>query len=153
MKKSIPHCLQIFIGQVAVVVYCLQEHSIYSIYSVNIFARIIYNNAQYTKYYNISLNRTHRNNYKFKAEIKYWLSFVLQKELFGGGAESAQPDGLGNRKMSNGSTGSNTKHKWLKAFKSLKTTPTTPPPNEKLVFLYIRMHLNVFSYTFRKVNV
>ncbi|OXU27074.1 hypothetical protein TSAR_014471 [Trichomalopsis sarcophagae] len=54
-----------------------------------------------------------------------------QKELFGGGAEAAQPDGTGNRKMSNGSTGSNTKHKWLKAFKSLKTTPTTPPPNEK----------------------
>ncbi|XP_051163130.1 uncharacterized protein LOC127282726 isoform X4 [Leptopilina boulardi] len=53
-----------------------------------------------------------------------------QKELFGGG-EAVQPDGVSSRKMSNGSTGS-TKHKWLKAFKSLKTSsPTTPPPTEK----------------------
>lgn len=35
--------------------------------------------------------------------------------------------------MSNGSTGS-TKHKWLKAFKSLKTSsPTTPPSADKSV--------------------
>ncbi|XP_023245470.1 uncharacterized protein LOC106637385 [Copidosoma floridanum] len=54
-----------------------------------------------------------------------------QKELFGGGADAAQPDSTGNRKMSNGSTGSNTKHKWLKAFKSLKTTPAAPLPTEK----------------------
>ncbi|KAK2585390.1 hypothetical protein KPH14_010065 [Odynerus spinipes] len=53
-----------------------------------------------------------------------------QKELFGGG-EAGQPDGMGGRKMSNGSTGS-TKHKWLKAFKSLKTSsPTTSPPADK----------------------
>ncbi|KAJ8666965.1 hypothetical protein QAD02_008627 [Eretmocerus hayati] len=55
---------------------------------------------------------------------------MLQKELFGGAPESAQPDGIGNRKMSNGSTGS-TKHKWLKAFKSLKPTPSAAAPNEK----------------------
>ncbi|XP_043267772.1 uncharacterized protein Stacl isoform X2 [Venturia canescens] len=54
-----------------------------------------------------------------------------QKELFGAG-EAGQPDPVSNRKMSNGSTGSNTKHKWLKAFKSLKTSsPTTPPPADK----------------------
>ncbi|KAG7212248.1 hypothetical protein KM043_012578 [Ampulex compressa] len=53
-----------------------------------------------------------------------------QKELFGGG-EAGQPDGVSSRKMSNGSTGS-TKHKWLKAFKSLKTSsPTTSPPADK----------------------
>ncbi|XP_015177349.1 PREDICTED: uncharacterized protein LOC107066856 isoform X1 [Polistes dominula] len=53
-----------------------------------------------------------------------------QKELFGGG-EAGQPDGMSSRKMSNGSTGS-TKHKWLKAFKSLKTSsPTTSPPADK----------------------
>nr|XP_033330296.1 uncharacterized protein LOC117222617 isoform X3 [Megalopta genalis] len=54
-----------------------------------------------------------------------------QKELFGSG-EAGQPDGVSSRKMSNGSTGS-TKHKWLKAFKSLKTTssPTTPPSADK----------------------
>ncbi|XP_046817811.1 uncharacterized protein LOC124423745 isoform X1 [Vespa crabro] len=53
-----------------------------------------------------------------------------QKELFGGG-EAGQPDGMSSRKMSNGSTGS-TKHKWLKAFKSLKTSsPTTSPPTDK----------------------
>jgi hypothetical protein len=55
--------------------------------------------------------------------------------------ETAQPDGTGTRKMSNGSTGS-TKHKWLKAFKSLKTTPTTPPSNEKLVF-YLQLWLQI----------
>ncbi|XP_076288868.1 SH3 and cysteine-rich domain-containing protein isoform X3 [Lasioglossum baleicum] len=53
-----------------------------------------------------------------------------QKELFGSG-EAGQPDGVSSRKMSNGSTGS-TKHKWLKAFKSLKTSsPPTPPPTDK----------------------
>ncbi|XP_011345363.1 uncharacterized protein LOC105283928 isoform X2 [Ooceraea biroi] len=53
-----------------------------------------------------------------------------QKELFGGG-EAGQPDGMASRKMSNGSTGS-PKLKWLKAFKSLKTsTPTTPPLSDK----------------------
>ncbi|XP_018344494.1 PREDICTED: uncharacterized protein LOC108749939 isoform X2 [Trachymyrmex septentrionalis] len=53
-----------------------------------------------------------------------------QKELFGGG-EAGQPDGMTNRKMSNGSTGS-PKLKWLKAFKSLKTSsPTTPPLSDK----------------------
>ncbi|XP_012252079.2 uncharacterized protein LOC105683778 isoform X2 [Athalia rosae] len=54
-----------------------------------------------------------------------------QKELFGGG-EAGPPDGMNDRKMSNGSTGS-TKHKWLKAFKSLKTSSptTTPVPPEK----------------------
>ncbi|KAL6430869.1 hypothetical protein ACFW04_006992 [Cataglyphis niger] len=53
-----------------------------------------------------------------------------QKELFGGG-EASQPDGLASRKMSNGSTGS-PKLKWLKAFKSLKTSsPTTPPLSDK----------------------
>ncbi|EFN66252.1 SH3 and cysteine-rich domain-containing protein 2, partial [Camponotus floridanus] len=53
-----------------------------------------------------------------------------QKELFGGG-EAGQPDGLASRKMSNGSTGS-PKLKWLKAFKSLKTSsPTTPPLSDK----------------------
>ncbi|KOC67893.1 SH3 and cysteine-rich domain-containing protein 2 [Habropoda laboriosa] len=54
----------------------------------------------------------------------------LEKELFGAG-EAGQPDGVSSRKMSNGSTGS-TKHKWLKAFKSLKTSsPTTPPSVDK----------------------
>ncbi|XP_014474586.1 PREDICTED: uncharacterized protein LOC106744384 isoform X4 [Dinoponera quadriceps] len=53
-----------------------------------------------------------------------------QKELFGGG-EAGQPDGMASRKMSNGSTGS-PKLKWLKAFKSLKTSsPTTPPLSDK----------------------
>ncbi|TGZ43158.1 Uncharacterized protein DBV15_09810 [Temnothorax longispinosus] len=53
-----------------------------------------------------------------------------QKELFGGG-EAGQPDGVTSRKMSNGSTGS-PKLKWLKAFKSLKTSsPTTPPLSDK----------------------
>ncbi|XP_011864662.1 PREDICTED: uncharacterized protein LOC105560289 isoform X3 [Vollenhovia emeryi] len=53
-----------------------------------------------------------------------------QKELFGGG-EAGQPDGVASRKMSNGSTGS-PKLKWLKAFKSLKTSsPTTPPLSDK----------------------
>ncbi|KYM94960.1 SH3 and cysteine-rich domain-containing protein 2 [Cyphomyrmex costatus] len=53
-----------------------------------------------------------------------------QKELFGGG-EAGQPDGMTSRKMSNGSTGS-PKLKWLKAFKSLKTSsPTTPPLSDK----------------------
>ncbi|XP_067209770.1 uncharacterized protein Stacl isoform X5 [Linepithema humile] len=53
-----------------------------------------------------------------------------KKELFGGG-EAGQPDGVASRKMSNGSTGS-PKLKWLKAFKSLKTSsPTTPPLSDK----------------------
>ncbi|XP_053984530.1 uncharacterized protein LOC128879427 isoform X1 [Hylaeus volcanicus] len=60
----------------------------------------------------------------------YLAAIQAQKELFGGG-ETGQPDGVSSRKMSNGSTGS-TKHKWLKAFKSLKTSsPTTPPTTDK----------------------
>ncbi|XP_063979363.1 uncharacterized protein Stacl isoform X6 [Diachasmimorpha longicaudata] len=52
-------------------------------------------------------------------------SVQAQKELFGT-SDIGPLDGINNRKMSNGSTGSNTKHKWLKAFKSLKTSsPTT----------------------------
>ncbi|XP_011297818.1 uncharacterized protein Stacl isoform X2 [Fopius arisanus] len=47
-----------------------------------------------------------------------------QKELFGA-SDMGPLDGINNRKMSNGSTGSNTKHKWLKAFKSLKTSSPT----------------------------
>ncbi|XP_003702552.1 SH3 and cysteine-rich domain-containing protein isoform X1 [Megachile rotundata] len=64
-------------------------------------------------------------------EAQLYLAAVqAQKELFGGG-EAGQPDGVSSRKMSNGSTGS-TKHKWLKAFKSLKTSsPTTPPTTDK----------------------
>ncbi|KAL7289611.1 hypothetical protein TKK_0016467 [Trichogramma kaykai] len=42
------------------------------------------------------------------------------KELFKGRTDIAEPDALTNRKMSNCSNDSNTKHKWLKAFKSLK---------------------------------
>ncbi|XP_046743535.1 uncharacterized protein LOC124409754 isoform X3 [Diprion similis] len=54
-----------------------------------------------------------------------------QKELFGGG-EAGPQDGMNDRKMSNGSTGS-TKHKWLKAFKSLKSSSpaASPVPAEK----------------------
>ncbi|XP_061934703.1 uncharacterized protein LOC107996410 isoform X1 [Apis cerana] len=64
-------------------------------------------------------------------ETQLYLAAVqAQKELFGAG-EAGQPDGVSSRKMSNGSTGS-TKHKWLKAFKSLKTSsPTTPPSADK----------------------
>ncbi|XP_017876177.1 uncharacterized protein LOC108622657 isoform X2 [Ceratina calcarata] len=64
-------------------------------------------------------------------EAQLYLAAVqAQKELFGAG-EAGQPDGVSGRKMSNGSTGS-TKHKWLKAFKSLKTSsPTTPPTADK----------------------
>ncbi|XP_033198444.1 uncharacterized protein LOC117242558 isoform X5 [Bombus vosnesenskii] len=64
-------------------------------------------------------------------EAQLYLAAVqAQKELFGAG-EAGQPDGVSSRKMSNGSTGS-TKHKWLKAFKSLKTSsPTTPPSTDK----------------------
>ncbi|XP_058794717.1 uncharacterized protein LOC131666226 isoform X2 [Phymastichus coffea] len=78
-----------------------------------------------------------------------------QKELFGGGsagAEAAMPDGIGNRKLSNGSTGSNTKHKWLKAFKSLKTTPTTPPPNEKKNLESESGGHQWREYTYRKIT-
>ncbi|XP_015123594.1 uncharacterized protein LOC107045752 isoform X2 [Diachasma alloeum] len=54
-----------------------------------------------------------------------------QKELFGT-SDIGPLDGINNRKMSNGSTGSNTKHKWLKAFKSLKTSsPTTTGDKSK----------------------
>ncbi|XP_024893692.1 uncharacterized protein LOC112468641 isoform X3 [Temnothorax curvispinosus] len=61
-----------------------------------------------------------------------------QKELFGGG-EAGQPDGVASRKMSNGSTGS-PKLKWLKAFKSLKTSsPTTPPLSDKYCFANARL--------------
>lgn len=66
------------------------------------------------------------------ADITFDVLFDFQKELFGAG-EAGQPDGVSSRKMSNGSTGS-TKHKWLKAFKSLKTSsPTTPPSADKSV--------------------
>ncbi|XP_011494749.1 PREDICTED: uncharacterized protein LOC105359766 [Ceratosolen solmsi marchali] len=91
-----------------------------------------------------------------------------QKELFGGGIETAQPEGTGSRKMSNGSTGS-TKPKWLKAFKSLKTTPTIPSSNEKgkqamyhavsTVVAMSRKNLeaesgghNWYQYTYRKIT-
>ncbi|XP_044580368.1 uncharacterized protein LOC123262257 isoform X3 [Cotesia glomerata] len=60
----------------------------------------------------------------------HFAAVQAQKELFGAG-DVGPPDGMSNRKMSNGSTGS-TKHKWLKAFKSLKTSsPTTPPTSDK----------------------
>ncbi|XP_043475545.1 uncharacterized protein LOC122507092 isoform X2 [Leptopilina heterotoma] len=73
-----------------------------------------------------------------------------QKELFGGG-EAVQPDGVSSRKMSNGSTGS-TKHKWLKAFKSLKTSsPTTPPPTEKKNLESEGGHM-WREYTYRKIT-
>lgn len=65
-----------------------------------------------------------------ESRVSNHISCELQKELFGGG-EAAQPDGVTSRKMSNGSTGS-PKLKWLKAFKSLKTSsPTTPPLSDK----------------------
>ncbi|XP_075235389.1 SH3 and cysteine-rich domain-containing protein isoform X1 [Lycorma delicatula] len=48
-------------------------------------------------------------------------SVKAQKELFGGKLESAEGAGGRDRKMSSSSTGS-MKTKWLKAFKSLKTT-------------------------------
>ncbi|XP_023290442.1 uncharacterized protein LOC105704069 isoform X2 [Orussus abietinus] len=73
-----------------------------------------------------------------------------QKELFGGG-EAGQPDGISSRKMSNGSTGS-TKHKWLKAFKSLKTSsPTTPPPSDKKSLESEGGH-SWREYTYRKIT-
>lgn len=89
-------------------------------------------------------------------QVTFRLGF--QKELFGAG-ETGQPDGVSSRKMSNGSTGS-TKHKWLKAFKSLKTSsPTTPPSADKSVDISMRMdfrlneewtrtHLSLFRFTF-----
>lgn len=65
----------------------------------------------------------------------------LQKELFGGG-EAGQPDGMTSRKMSNGSTGS-PKLKWLKAFKSLKTSsPTTPPLSDKWATYFLSTNTN-----------
>ncbi|XP_033224199.1 uncharacterized protein LOC117177533 isoform X2 [Belonocnema kinseyi] len=73
-----------------------------------------------------------------------------QKELFGAG-EAGQPDGVSSRKMSNGSTES-TKHKWLKAFKSLKTSsPTTPPPAEKKNLESEGGHI-WREYTYRKIT-
>ncbi|XP_029179055.1 uncharacterized protein LOC114946623 isoform X2 [Nylanderia fulva] len=73
-----------------------------------------------------------------------------QKELFGGG-EAGQPDGLASRKMSNGSTGS-PKLKWLKAFKSLKTsTPTTPPLSDKKSLESEGGH-TWREYTYRKIT-
>ncbi|XP_015600165.1 uncharacterized protein LOC107270049 isoform X2 [Cephus cinctus] len=73
-----------------------------------------------------------------------------QKELFSGG-EAGQPDGVSSRKMSNGSTGS-TKHKWLKAFKSLKTSsPTTPPPVDKKNLESEGGH-SWREYTYRKIT-
>ncbi|XP_077279727.1 SH3 and cysteine-rich domain-containing protein isoform X2 [Temnothorax americanus] len=73
-----------------------------------------------------------------------------QKELFGGG-EAGQPDGVTSRKMSNGSTGS-PKLKWLKAFKSLKTSsPTTPPLSDKKSLESEGGH-TWREYTYRKIT-
>ncbi|XP_014474585.1 PREDICTED: uncharacterized protein LOC106744384 isoform X3 [Dinoponera quadriceps] len=73
-----------------------------------------------------------------------------QKELFGGG-EAGQPDGMASRKMSNGSTGS-PKLKWLKAFKSLKTSsPTTPPLSDKKSLESEGGH-TWREYTYRKIT-
>lgn len=69
------------------------------------------------------------------------INYPSQKELFGGG-EAGQPDGVTNRKMSNGSTGS-PKLKWLKAFKSLKTSsPTTPPLADKWATYFLFTNTN-----------
>lgn len=84
-------------------------------------------------------------------EAQLYLAAVqAQKELFGGG-EAGQPDGVSSRKMSNGSTGS-TKHKWLKAFKSLKTSsPTTPPSADKKSLESEGGH-TWREYTYRKIT-
>ncbi|XP_076632341.1 SH3 and cysteine-rich domain-containing protein isoform X2 [Colletes latitarsis] len=84
-------------------------------------------------------------------EAQLYLAAVqAQKELFGGG-EAGQPDGVSGRKMSNGSTGS-TKHKWLKAFKSLKTSsPTTPPSTDKKSLESEGGH-TWREYTYRKIT-
>ncbi|XP_012138899.1 SH3 and cysteine-rich domain-containing protein isoform X2 [Megachile rotundata] len=84
-------------------------------------------------------------------EAQLYLAAVqAQKELFGGG-EAGQPDGVSSRKMSNGSTGS-TKHKWLKAFKSLKTSsPTTPPTTDKKSLESEGGH-SWREYTYRKIT-
>lgn len=83
-------------------------------------------------------------------EAQLYLAAVqAQKELFGGG-EAGQPDGMSSRKMSNGSTGS-TKHKWLKAFKSLKTSsPTSPSPDKKS--LESEGGHTWHEYTYRKIT-
>ncbi|XP_050597051.1 uncharacterized protein LOC126925500 isoform X3 [Bombus affinis] len=84
-------------------------------------------------------------------EAQLYLAAVqAQKELFGAG-EAGQPDGVSSRKMSNGSTGS-TKHKWLKAFKSLKTSsPTTPPSTDKKSLESEGGH-SWREYTYRKIT-
>ncbi|XP_017755878.1 PREDICTED: uncharacterized protein LOC108547742 isoform X2 [Eufriesea mexicana] len=84
-------------------------------------------------------------------EAQLYLAAVqAQKELFGAG-EAGQPDGVSSRKMSNGSTGS-TKHKWLKAFKSLKTSsPTTPPSADKKSLESEGGH-SWREYTYRKIT-
>lgn len=84
-------------------------------------------------------------------ETQLYLAAVqAQKELFGAG-EAGQPDGVSSRKMSNGSTGS-TKHKWLKAFKSLKTSsPTTPPSADKKSLESEGGH-SWREYTYRKIT-
>ncbi|XP_043523460.1 uncharacterized protein LOC122535741 isoform X2 [Frieseomelitta varia] len=84
-------------------------------------------------------------------EAQLYLAAVqAQKELFGAG-ETGQPDGVSSRKMSNGSTGS-TKHKWLKAFKSLKTSsPTTPPSTDKKSLESEGGH-SWREYTYRKIT-
>ncbi|KAK9297615.1 hypothetical protein QLX08_008757 [Tetragonisca angustula] len=80
----------------------------------------------------------------------YIAAVQAQKELFGAG-ETGQPDGVSSRKMSNGSTGS-TKHKWLKAFKSLKTSsPTTPPSTDKKSLESEGGH-SWREYTYRKIT-
>ncbi|CAL7942110.1 unnamed protein product [Xylocopa violacea] len=84
-------------------------------------------------------------------EAQLYLAAVqAQKELFGAG-ETGQSDGVSSRKMSNGSTGS-TKHKWLKAFKSLKTSsPTTPPSADKKSLESEGGH-SWREYTYRKIT-
>ncbi|XP_036149469.1 uncharacterized protein LOC105831722 isoform X2 [Monomorium pharaonis] len=75
-----------------------------------------------------------------------------QKELFGGG-DVGQPDGgVASRKMSNGSTQGSPKLKWLKAFKSLKTSsPTTPPLTDKKSLESEGGH-TWREYTYRKIT-
>ncbi|KAK0176314.1 hypothetical protein PV328_000461 [Microctonus aethiopoides] len=82
--------------------------------------------------------------------VNWTIDLLTNKELFGA-SDVGPPDGMGNRKMSNGSTGS-TKHKWLKAFKSLKTSsPTTPPTSDKKSLESEGGH-QWREYTYRKIT-
>ncbi|RZF34440.1 hypothetical protein LSTR_LSTR012191, partial [Laodelphax striatellus] len=73
---------------------------------------------------NISMKR-----FDLKTAQIHLSAVKAQKELFGSKLESADGGGGGrDRKMSSASTGS-MKNKWLKAFKSLKTTSSPPPSN------------------------